>query len=125
MPKEFNRSRRVGEFIQRELSQLISQEITMPRSGLMVTISGVDVSSDMGYAKVFISVLPEEGGVKDIIDHLNRAAGFLRHHLGSRMTIRRIPELSFHYDDTLLTGSRMSSLIDKAIAKGRNEDESE
>jgi len=117
MAKEFSRSRRVGEQIQRELAQLITHEIDLPQSGLMITVSGVTVSSDLSYAKVYITVMPTTDKLKEILARLNKAAGYLRHHLGQRMTMRRIPELSFYYDESIEEGARMNALINKAIAK--------
>ncbi len=120
MAKEFSRSRRVGEQLQRELAQLITHEIDLPQSGLMVTVSGVTVSSDLSYAKVYITVMPTTDKLEEILKRLNKAAGYLRHHLGQRVTMRRIPELSFYYDSSIEEGARMSALINEAISTDKN-----
>jgi ribosome-binding factor A len=117
VPKEFNRSRRVGEQFQRELSAIIAHEITMPHSGLMVTISGVDVARDLGSAKVFITILPHEDVVDDVLKTLNKAAGFLRHELGRKVTMRRIPELRFMFDKSVTEGARLSEVINRAVSE--------
>ena len=116
MPREFSRTRRVSEQMQRELAQLIREEINDPRVGSMVTVSAVDVSRDFGHAKVYITILDDQQDRKETIGILNKAAGFLRHEIGSRMTMRTIPQLHFHYDESIERGSHLSSLIDSAIA---------
>ena len=115
MPREFSRTHRVSEQMQRELAQLIRDEINDPRIGGMVTVSAVDVSRDFGHAKVYITVLDDQKDRKEIIDVLNKAAGFLRHEIGSRMTMRTVPQLHFHYDESIERGTHLSSLIDSAI----------
>jgi ribosome-binding factor A len=119
MAKEFSRSRRVAEQIQRELAELITHEIDLPQSGLMVTVSGVDVSRDLSYAKVFITVMPTTDKLKEILGVLNQAAGYLRHLVGQRVTMRHIPELRFYFDSSIEEGARMSALINEAISKDK------
>ena len=118
MAKEFSRSRRVGEQLQRELAQLITHEIDLPQ-GLMITVSGVSVSSDLSYAKVYITVMPTTDQLEEILKRLNKAAGYLRHHLGKIVTMRRVPELTFFYDSSIEEGARMNALINEAISKDK------
>lgn len=117
MPREFPRSRRVADQLQRELADLIRREIRDPRAG-SVTITGVDVSRDLGHAKVFISVLQTDHDVDEAVRVLTRAAGFLRHELGRRLRIRMVPELRFIHDRSLEQGAHLSRLIDETV-KGR------
>ncbi len=119
MAREFKRSHRVAEQMQRELAQLIIHEIDLPISGLMVTVSGVTVTNDLSYAKVYITVMPTTDKLQVILKQLNKAAGYLRHHLGQRMTMRRIPELTFYYDASIEEGARMNTLINEAISKDK------
>ena len=121
MPKDFSRTRRVGEQMQRELAQLIQQEVKDPRIGL-VTVTAVEVSRDFSHAKVFVSSLNSDEGMKQTLDILGRAKGFLRHELGRRMQLRTIPDLHFVHDESIERGNRLSSLIDQAIAKDKKED---
>lgn len=120
MPKEFSRTRRVAEQMQRELAQLIQFEIKDPRVG-MVTVSAVEVSKDLSVAKVFISTLGDEKELNDTVLVLDKAAGFLRHELGRRMTIRAVPELRFHVDTSIAQGRRLSDLIDQAVERDNKE----
>lgn len=113
MPKEFSRTRRVGEQIQRELAQLIHDEIKDPRVG-MITVNAVEVSRDLAHAKVFITSLDDRDH-EETVKALSRAAGFLRKELGRRLTTRTTPQLHFHYDESIERGAHLSSLIEDAV----------
>ena len=122
---DFSRSRRVGELIQRELATLLSREVKDPRLAL-VSITAVDVSRDMGFAKVFYTVMDldsdltsnskeEHKKIQNVKESLKKASGFLRYELGQRIQLRIIPQLSFHYDESIVRGSQLSQLIDNVI----------
>lgn len=115
MAREFSRSRRVGEQMQRELAALIQREIKDPRLG-MVTVSGVEVSRDLTHAKVYVTFMNTAAEqVDEWLAILQRAAGFLRRELGRRMTLRVIPELHFFHDTSVERGAQLSALIEQAI----------
>jgi len=118
MPREFPRTRRIGEQIQRELAELIRGEIKDPRLG-MASISSVQVSRDLGHAKIHVSVLGNEEQIKESLAVLNHAAGFLRHKLGKILHIRVIPILRFYHDRSLEEGARLGALINEAIASDK------
>lgn len=122
MPREYERSRRIAGQLQRELSELICRQVKDPRVHL-VTVTNVEVSRDLSHAKVLISVLGAEGPQPEVVDALNHAAGFLRHALGRMLKLRIIPELHFHYDDTLDRAARLDALISKANSPAHNDDE--
>jgi len=124
MPKEFPRTRRVGEQIQRELADLIRNEIKDPRVG-MVSVTAVIVSRDLSHAKVYVSVLGSAEQTDASVKVLGNAAGFLRHKLGKIMHIRIIPELRFYLDRSLEEGARMGALINEAIASDQGNSGSE
>lgn len=113
MPREYQRSSRIAEQLQRELSELIRRQVKDPRIHL-VTVTDVDVSPDLSNAKVLISVLGAEGPQREVVSALNHAAGFLRHALGRTLKLRSIPELHFHYDDTLDRAAHLDALIKRA-----------
>ena len=119
MPKEFPRTRRLGEQIQRELAAMIRADLKDPRLG-MVSISAVQVSRDLGQAKVHVSVLGNEEQAAASIAVLNHAAGFLRHKLGKILHIRVIPILRFYHDRSLEEGARLGALINEAIASDKD-----
>lgn len=119
MAKEFSRSRRVGEQIQRELASLLQFEIADPRlTG--ITVTAVEVSRDFSYAKVFYSFFGEGRDRDGVQKALEGAAGLLRRELGHKLTTRATPKLSFHYDNSIEDGNRLSSLINKAVAEDQN-----
>jgi len=116
MAREFSRTSRIGQLIMRELAQMIQHEVSDPRVGL-VTVSHVDVTADMKYAKVFVTRLSgvdSEQDIDECIQGLSRASGFLRRNLAGRVELRNIPELRFVYDKSLEHGFQMDELIAKA-----------
>jgi len=119
MSKDFSRSRRVGEQIQRELAMLIQREIKDPRLG-MITVSGVDLSRDLSAAKVYVTVLDESQDIEQMLEVLTHASGFLRHELGKRVLMRIVPSLQFIYDASVSRGNDLSDLINKAVASDRD-----
>jgi ribosome-binding factor A len=120
MPREFTRSDRVSDAIQRLLGTLIPQEIRDPRVG-MVNINDVTVTRDMAYAKVYITFVGAENEAASLeaAAVLNKASGFLRSFLAKELSMRTVPKLQFIYDKTSIRGQQLSSLIDKAVATDR------
>ena len=108
--KSFKRTDRLGELIQRELSQLIKDKMSDPRLGV-VTIVKVKVVRDLAYAKVYVSTLGDEKANEQLVTILSRAAGYLRTLLAQRVQIRSIPALRFIFDDSQLHGDRISKLL--------------
>lgn len=115
MPHGFKRTDRLGDQILRELAALIRLELKDPRLGL-VTLSGIKVSKDLGYADVYVTVMGQSLDVDPTIslDVLNNAAGFLRSELGRRIKVRVIPRLRFHYDEVLARANHLNELISQA-----------
>ncbi|ALM51076.1 30S ribosome-binding factor RbfA [Halomonas huangheensis] len=119
--REFKRTDRVADQLQKELAVLIQREVKDPRLG-MVTVSGVSVSRDLGYADVHITLLGEQTPerIKENLGVLKRASGFLRSQIGRRIKLRHVPELRFHYDESVVRGQHLSSLIEEAVATDRS-----
>jgi ribosome-binding factor A len=109
------RPQKIGDLIQRELSDLLCRELRDPRVG-MVTITSVDVSPDMSHAKVFFTILDKEN-LRETTETLQRAAGFLRSRLAKRVTLYSMPELRFQYDESIARADRLSQLIDSVRPK--------
>lgn len=120
MAKEFHRSDRVADAIQRSLAKLIPQEIRDPRLG-MVNINDVAVTRDLSYAKVYVTLVGEydDETCEASIAVLNNAANFLRNLIAKELTTRIIPRLQFYYDKTAVRGQALSSLIDRAVASDK------
>ena len=114
-----NRSFKVADQIQRDLTELIARELKDPRVG-MVTIQGVEVTPDYAHAKVFFSVLIGDKNECEIA--LNQAAGFLRNGLFKRLHIHTVPTLHFLFDRTPEKAADMNALITRAVATQVKED---
>jgi ribosome-binding factor A len=123
MPKEFSRSIRLGDQIQRELAELLEREVKDPQIG-MVTITAVKVTRDLAHAKIYVTVMGDAR--EESLQALQRASGFLRSALASRLRVRIVPTIHFVYDVSLDRGIRIGALIDAAVAADRrfHEDES-
>ncbi len=121
MPKKAtaNRSFKVADQIQRDLTELIARELKDPRVG-MVTIQAIEVTPDYAHAKVFFSVLT--GEPQETQDALNQAAGFLRNHLFKRLHIHTVPTLHFQFDRTTEKAADMNALIARAVASRAKDD---
>ena len=132
MAADFSRSRRVGELIQRELATLLTREVKDPRLAL-ISITAVDVSRDLSFAKVFYTVMDinlqrDENATQDKIENkieqvkegLKKATGFLRYELGHRIQLRIVPKLEFFYDKSVSHGSELSQLIDSVIKEDKD-----
>ncbi len=123
MPAEFSRTQRLGEQIKRDLALLIQRELKDPRIG-MVTLNFVDLSKDLSYADVHITVLVADDSDEKIIESLtilNEASTFLRMELGRALKVRKVPHLRFHYDDSLKRGARINALIYQALQSDRHD----
>ena len=115
MKKGQGRPQKLGDLIQREVSDLIRLELRDPRVG-MITITSVDVSPDMSHARLFFTMLEKEK-LEDTLHGLEHSAGFLRSQLARRMKMYTTPELRFEYDESVERGDRLSRLIDGALKK--------
>lgn len=118
MPREFSRSRRVEEQVKRLLAELIRREVKDPRLG-PVTVTAVEISKDLGHARVFVTPFAGLGDPAHVIETLQHAAGYLRHELRKAMSLRVTPELDFRLDESIERGARLSRLIDEAVASDR------
>jgi ribosome-binding factor A len=114
-----HRQEKLGELIAAELSDLLRTRVTDPRVGF-ASITHVEVSGDLRHAKVFVSVMGELSEKEETIKALKHAAGFLRHELAERITIRYMPELVFKLDTSIEQGSRILEMI-RQLENGHSE----
>lgn len=127
MPRDFHRSRRIEDQIQRILSEVVRVDVRDPRLHTAI-ISAVDVSRDLSVAKVyFTSLLPEQDGA-ELAEAFASALKFIRGRLAQQLTVRNVPELRFIHDDSMARGDAMDRLIEDAVAtdvgkRGSSEDE--
>lgn len=106
--------------IQKEIAVILQREIKDPRIG-MVTVSEVEVSRDLGHAKVFVSSFEQEPEKqKEVLSALKESQPYVRSLLSKVMRMRSVPEIRFHLDTSLIDGLRMSKLVDEAVAKDKS-----
>ena len=127
MPREFQRTDRVADALQKELAQIIREEIRDPRIG-MVSVNAVQVSKDLSHAKIFVTFIdnPKNEQPENRVALLNKASGFLRNAVGHEVQMRVIPQLKFVFDETIYKAQEMSELISNALrsdAEKRGESE--
>jgi len=119
MAREYSRSRRVAQQIQKELALIVMREIKAGEFG-MITINEVDLSRDLSYAKVYFTQLNDDADlIKKALELLNEQAPLIRSMMGSAMRLRIVPELKFFYDKSLSEGIRMTSLVNQAVRKDK------
>ena len=110
------RTERLNSQIRRDLSELLRYEVKDPRVSGVVSVTRVDVSSDLQYARVYVSVYGTLREKEKTMAALGSAAGFLRRHLRGRLDTRQAPTLRFFLDDTLTEGNKMLDLLDSLAA---------
>jgi len=111
------RSERTGKLIQREISALLEREVNDPRLSKFVSVTQVTLSPDFTHASVYVSTLASEMNKEDLLAGFNKASGFLRKELAAHLRLRQMPELSFHYDDSIERGARLLKLIGELSAQ--------
>ena len=121
MAKEYARTQRVADYLQRELAALIQHQVRDPRIG-MVSVTGVDVSRDLGHARIYYTAvgLDSSEEAKESTDALNKAAGFLRTQLSRDSSMRSVPQLRFYFDSSVGRGRDLEDLIQRATRADRD-----
>jgi ribosome-binding factor A len=112
-----HRIERVNNLIRREISELIQHQAKDPRLDAFIAITEVSTSPDLKYAKVFVSCISGKQEEQKTLRVLTAASGFLRKELAKKVKLRRIPELSFHWDDSIEHGDRILRLIDQVSSE--------
>jgi ribosome-binding factor A len=107
----YSRTDRIAEMMQRKLAQIIRVEIKDPRLPSLITISAVEVSKDLGHAKIYFTVFNGDSALTAKI--LNAAASYLRTALARTINTRTVPQLHFIFDESIEYGEKLSRLIDK------------
>jgi ribosome-binding factor A len=116
MSREFKRSDRVAQELKKEVAVILQREVKDPRIG-MVTVSDVEVSRDLAYAKIFVTFLfdNDQDAIVQGMKGLEKASPYIRTLVGKAMRLRIVPELRFIYDESLVEGMRMSNLVSNVI----------
>jgi ribosome-binding factor A len=105
------RTERVNRLLREEISDSLQHQLKDPRLDSFITITRVSTTPDLRYAKVFVSIMGSKEEKASALAALSTASGFLHRQLKARLTLRRIPELSFHQDDSIEHGARILELI--------------
>ncbi|MFD3445508.1 30S ribosome-binding factor RbfA [Microbacteriaceae bacterium 4G12] len=115
------RANRVGEQMKKELGDIIGRKIKDPRIGF-VTVTDVQVSGDLQLAKVYISVLGDEEQRQNTLKGLAKAKGFIRSEIGQRIRLRKTPEISFEFDESIDYGNRIETLLHQLHKEEKTEE---
>ena len=119
--RQYERTDRISAEVMREVERIIREDVSDPRTDCMFSVTHVDVTRDLRYAKVYISVY-EEAKREPMMKALKSAAGFIRHNLGMRVQLRYTPELPFELDTTIEYGVHIASLLNE-VRKNESSDE--
>jgi ribosome-binding factor A len=104
------RTERVDELLRQEITEILAREVADPRIGF-VTVTDVETAPDLRHARVWVSVIGGQAEKNETLAALARAMGFVRRQLGTRLRLKRIPELQFRLDDTAERGTRVLQLL--------------
>ena len=117
MPREFARSERVAQMVNRHLSMILRNQVKDPRVSEL-TITDVEVTKDLRQAKIFVtSLFDQDVDIDGVMQAVDRASGFIRRQLAAVIDMRHCPTLIFRYDNSISEGVKMSALIDQALEK--------
>lgn len=105
------RPEKVAHLMRREVADILQNRLRDPRLTAMVSVTDVEVTADLSFARVYVSVLGEPGGQAHAVSRLQHASGYIRHELGERLGLREVPELRFLLDDSLDRGARVDELL--------------
>ncbi|KAB7668681.1 30S ribosome-binding factor RbfA [Bacillus sp. B1-b2] len=115
------RPNRVGEQMKKELGEIISRKIKDPRIGF-VTVTDVNVTGDLQQATVYISVLGDQEQRENTLQGLAKAKGFIRSEIGQRIRLRKTPEITFEFDESIDYGNRIDTLLNQISKENHSED---
>lgn len=105
------RLQRLNDQIRDELADLLAREAQDPRLQGIISITGVETTPDLSVARIYMSVLGAEEDATATLRHLQRAAGFFRRELATRLNLRRTPDLEFRHDRSIAAGARIDQLL--------------
>lgn len=111
-----HRIQRVNNLLRSEISQLLQRQVKDPRLGGFIAVTEVITSPDLRSAKIFVSSIAGEVNKEELLSVLAGASGFLRSELTKRLKLRHIPELTFHWDDSIARGDHLLGLIERVSA---------
>ncbi|MCX8130100.1 MAG: 30S ribosome-binding factor RbfA [Clostridia bacterium] len=110
-----DRINRISEEMRKEISTIIQNELKDPRLPKLISVVSANVTKDLRYAKVYVSIMGSEEEKKNAIHGLKSAAGFIRREVGHRMQLRYTPEIQFELDNSIEHGVYISKLINETV----------
>lgn len=116
------RKERLAEQIQSEVSKILLYDMNDPRMGF-VTVTGVEMASNLRFAKVKVSVLGDEKVQTVTMNVIKRARGFIQKELGDRIVTRYLPKISFELDDSVKRSTRLSKTLREVLGEGNGDSE--
>jgi ribosome-binding factor A len=111
-----HRIERINHLIREEISEMLQRQVKDPRLGSFIAVTDVVTSPDLKTAQIYVSHLGSESDKKATMDAITAATGFFRKELAKSLRLRRVPEISFHWDDSIERGARMEELIERVIS---------
>lgn len=105
------RPEKVAHLMRREVADILENRLRDPRLGATVTVTDVQVTQDLSFARVYVTVLGDESARERAMETLRHASGFVRRELGGRLDLREVPEIRFEYDGSLDRGRRVEDLL--------------
>ena len=117
------RPEKVAQLMRREVADILANKLRDPRVSVMVSVTDVEVTHDLSFAKIFVSIMGKPEEQKETFDALKHAVGFVRHELGDRLGLREVPDVRFVHDESLARGARVEDLIRRIHENKPVEDE--
>ena len=114
------RAERISNLIRQEISELLQEQVNDPRLSSLISITQVTTSPDLMQAKVYVSILGDKADRNEMLQGFKAASGFFRRELSRRLTLRHVPELSFHFDDSIEHGTNILRLIEQVSSDSDN-----
>ena len=105
------RAEKVAHLMRREVADILEKKLRDPRLTSTVTVTDVEVTQDLSFARIFVTVLGDESARAGALEALAHATGFVRHELGDRLDLREVPDIRFVYDTSLDRGARVEDLL--------------
>lgn len=115
-----DRTQRISEEMKKEVSSIIQNELKDPRLPQMISVISANVTKDLKYAKIYISVLGGKDEKKNALSALKSAAGYIRHEVSQRMQLRYTPEMHFELDDSIERGAYITRLINETVREKKD-----
>ncbi len=119
------RPERVAELMKREVAGILAHELRDPRLGTLVSVTDVEVTQDLSFARIYVSILESGADRQRTLEALGRAAGYVRRLLAPRLGLREVPELRFVLDSSIERGARVEEILKKLERGEPVEDEDE